>query len=202
MATCYELLEPESLPWAEYGDTVRALVHGTYSGGGRSGPLRLQRAGPSVPPFSFPGLFAIVVTNDTRRRLERSRLTGLQFREVVKERIVEIPWQDWVFGHPPLESLLHSLFREPGVNEPEDLVVARPHSRAAARKAGRLWELTPPLQGKLRRRRERPVLKPELFEATDFVRFDDDWEQILVSERAKDWLQSRYEQWLSFRPRD
>ena len=94
------------------------------------------------------------------------------------------------------------LFKSPEMNEPEDLVEARPHSPAAAEKAGRLWELTPPLQGKLSRRRERPVLKPELFAVTDFVRFDDEWEQVLVSERAKHWLKSRYDQWLSFRPRD
>ena len=80
--------------WGDYGDI---LVHGMADAQERAadGALELERTGPFVPPITFPGIPAVVVSDPFRRQLEPSGLTGFTFRAVHKTRIVRLEWHSW-----------------------------------------------------------------------------------------------------------
>ncbi len=57
----------------------------------------LDRSGPFVPPISFPAFSdAVIVTRDTRMRLEASGMSGVgEFSPVQLRKVVLIDWQKW-----------------------------------------------------------------------------------------------------------
>ncbi len=124
-----------SRPWGDYG---AILVHGMSRHLPRlDGLIRLERTGPFIPPITLPGIGDVVVTHKFRAAIERTGLAGLSFAPVIKTRIVEFRWELWDPSAPsPLEL--------PESGEPEDYILARPHSPAVAERLGLLWELILP----------------------------------------------------------
>jgi hypothetical protein len=117
--------------WGDYGSI---LVRGmTDHLGRKDGLVQLERTAPFVPSLSFPGLHDVVATDDFRKRLESSRLGPLQFRPVIKARIVEYHWHNWdLHTEEPKE------FPD---GEPADYILARPHSPKMTTQIGDIWEV-------------------------------------------------------------
>jgi hypothetical protein len=118
--------------WGDYGNI---LVNGmTGHLGEKDGHLQLERAGPFIPPITFPGLSDLVVTDELRQKLETSELGDFQFRSVVKARIVDLPWDsfDRNSEDPPMY---------PDTGEPEDYILSRPHSPPIADLLGDIWQV-------------------------------------------------------------
>jgi hypothetical protein len=124
------LLKPIAAPWGDYGDL---LFHGMSMHAARlDGKIRLERTGPDIFPITFP--IEVVVTDQFRRNFESSGLSGAHFQTVIKHRIVDLDWSSWdlTADNPP---------ELPGLEEPEDYVLERPHSPKAAAAMPNLWEL-------------------------------------------------------------
>jgi hypothetical protein len=131
--------------WGDYGDI---LQHGMTAHLSRVGNLlSLERAGPYMPPITFPGVGDVVLNGPGRRLLEASRLTGFTFQPVNKSRIVEIPWHDWdlTADKPP---------EYPESGEPEDYILGRAPNARVAKEIGDIWELVVPVTAKIGRPRE------------------------------------------------
>jgi len=192
-----KIIDAPPHPWGDYGDI---LVHGMADAQGRApdGALELERTGPFVPPITFPGSPAIVVSDDFRGQLKASGLTGFTFRLVRKARIVLLEWHAWDQHTPePLEV--------PDSGEPEDYVLQRPHDPKIAEAMGPLWEvvLSPGVTVQ-RERAPKPangdllyVLRRTWSGADIF--FADGVGYIYASERAQDWLLRTVPDWVRFK---
>ena len=125
-------LRPIEAPWGDYG---RILYYGmSMHAGRRNGQILLERTGPSIFPITFPGAGDIVVTEGFKKQWERIGLCGVSFRPVLKHHIVELDWESWdASSDEPPEC--------PQSGEPEDYILDQPHSEAAAKGLGDLWEL-------------------------------------------------------------
>ena len=122
--------------WGDYG---HILEHGMTAHSPRvNGRLALERTGPRISPITFPGLGSVILTNEARKHLESFGLSGFSFLPVERKHIVELRWDQWdlTAAEPP---------EYPDSGEPEDYILARPHSPVAAEELGELWELTVPL---------------------------------------------------------
>ena len=117
-------------PWGDYG---HALTHGTTDGRDDDGTLRLERAGPFVPPIFVPGA-PVVVTDEGRGVLQASGLTGLVFRPARLVKAVEIDWHTWDRNGDP------HFYPEGG--EPGGYVEQGRHAPDLAAAMPRLWEVT------------------------------------------------------------
>ncbi len=192
-----KILDRAPHPWGDYGDI---LVHGMADAQGRAadGALELERAGPFVPPITFPGIPAIVVSDDFRKQLEPSGLTGFTFRPVRKARIVLLKWHAWDQDTPePLEF--------PDSGEPEDYVLQKPHDPKVAEAMGPLWEivLSPgvtverePAPGPANR--DALYVLPRTWSGADIF-LADSVAYIYASERAQDWFLRTVPHWVSFK---
>jgi hypothetical protein len=82
--------------WGDYGF---ALISGYADRKGHKGLLHLRRAGPFLPPISFPLLSTEgrlpVVSDGFCVGLERAGFGDLVFRPVVFDHIVDISWHLW-----------------------------------------------------------------------------------------------------------
>lgn len=180
--------------WGDYG---RELVAGEANNLVRqNGLLLLDRTGPFAPPITNPRN-VIIVTEAFRRRLEEN-FEGLEFRPVIKDRIVEIHWETWDRTVFPQES-------PPGDGEPEDYLYGNPHSPAAAEALGDLWELVLSVGAQVRHS-ERPEASGtgEIDSATwtgdhFFWVIPGLFPVVVVSETAKTWLEAEVPQWVSFK---
>jgi hypothetical protein len=131
MNNFFVLDKPEP-KWGDYSDI---LIHGMSCHLGRSGKrIQLERAGPYVPPISFPGISDIVVTNEFKKLLEISGLSGLKFQPVIKKQIVELDWQKW-------DQNAEEPFEYPEEGEPENYILGKPHSPKISEQIGNLWEV-------------------------------------------------------------
>src|ERR1051325_554930 len=88
----YEPDEPE-VSWGDYGHIL--LTGMVTERDPATGMRGVMRTGPFVPPISFPFMWNIVVSDDLKRRLEESGLSGLSFRPIRKSHIVELDWHTW-----------------------------------------------------------------------------------------------------------
>lgn len=113
--------------WGDYG---RILISG-FCRGRENGSLVLLRTGPYVPPFSCPD--GIVVTDPFRVALAE-RFNGLQFRPVIKKKIVSFHWEQW-------DKTVADVPRKPAGGEPENYLLTRRHSESVSEEIGPLWEL-------------------------------------------------------------
>jgi hypothetical protein len=137
MNPAFHELRPRA-PWGDYGDI---LVSGLYRRDPSTGCLHLHRAGPFLPPISFPFCSpdrAVVVSDRLRRDLETSPLPGLAFRRAIAAHIVPIAWESWDWNAPLPPH------RAPG-GEPESYLLGRGHSPEAAGKMEPAWELVCPV---------------------------------------------------------
>ena len=169
-------LEDSPSAWGDYGDILRAGM--TAHLGRLDGLLQLERVGPFVPPISFPGISDIVVTDNFRKSLENSGLTGFTFQPVIKRRIVFLEWEKW--NRPAEEPVEY-----PSTGEPEDYILERPHSPELAQQIGDLWEVC-------------------LSEYAGVNEVQADWFRLpgslhnFVSERAQVWLKATVSEWVRF----
>ena len=113
--------------WGDYGSI---LINGMSRHLPRKdNVIQLERTGPFIPPITLPGVLDIVVTSDIKSELEASSFTQLTFAPVVKVRIVEYHWEHWdLTSEKPAEY--------PETGEPENYILARPHSPSIGRKSG------------------------------------------------------------------
>jgi len=191
MTTNYFFLLKPIDKWGDYGHT---LIHGHGAIDEENGVCNLFRTGPFIPPFTQPN--AIIVTDFLRRRLERSRLTGISIIPVHKKKIVELNWHEW--DRDAAEPELY-----PDSGEPNDYIDGGEHSPRAARAMGDLWALRIPKVAQVMR--TRPVVESTrelrlILASTrglDFVG-SEDVGYYFVSERAKNWLQAHVGDWVTF----
>ena len=163
----YLRLRPVEAPWGDYG---RILYNGMSTHQHRvGGKIRLERTGPEIFPITIP--FEIIVTEDCRLAMAASGLTGFSFRPVIKYRIVDLDWCDWdvTDGEPP---------EMPDSGEPENYILDRPHSPEIASAMPDLWELVP---------------GPE---SSDFHHLPGTT-IVVVSQKAKEWFETNYSEYVS-----
>ena len=192
--SCFELSGPQV--WGDVGDV---LIAGDYSRDKR-GQLLLYRTGPFVPPIAIPGMGAMVVTDQFRRELEASPLKGLTFHPVTKHRVVEFHWEHWDRNE-------HHGDLPPEVDEPEDLVLKLPHSDEASRAIGQLWEARAERLVVVQVTHEwgpgdyeyRMVTSRRAVRGIDFFS-NRNQDRMLVSAKAKEWLEEHVPEWVSFKP--
>jgi hypothetical protein len=170
------------------------------------GLFLLERTGPYVPPISMP-YDAIIVTDEFRKLLERSALTGFTFRPVIKSRIVHLDWHNW-------DKTAEEPEEYPTSGEPEDYILGRPHSSDVAMKIGELWELCLEEHAEVLRDLRNPAdhgltewapydVTHDLFlllsswDGTDWFRATNVG-YTYVSDRAKTWLEKTAYEWVSF----
>ena len=164
------LLNSIEAPWGDYG---RILYHGMSMHAPRSeGRIRLERTGPDIFPITFP--IDVVVTDEFRRAFEKSGLRGVQFRPIIKHRIVELDWISWdtTEDEPP---------ELPESGEPEAYILGRPHSPKAAAAMPELWELSTG---------EDPGADVRYLPSTHII---------ALSTKAKDWFERNYGDYVSIR---
>ena len=101
-------------------------------------------------------------------------MRGLQFRPVIKHRIIELDWSSWDTSEDEAPE-----FPESG--EPEDYILGRPHSPRAAAAMPQLWELC------------------TIEDPTADVRYLPTTQIIALSTKARDWFESNYGDYVSIR---
>ncbi|XUM22526.1 hypothetical protein ACRAVF_03005 [Bradyrhizobium oligotrophicum S58] len=131
----------------------------------------------------------ILVTDEFRRDLERSRLTGFDFEQTQYEKVVRLDWHLWSTDTNEPNSY-------PETGEPEDYILESPHDPAVLAQMPRLWALT------VRPTSELQVEGTATFRADRHPGTDIAREHTLhwVSERMKVWLEeSSAAKWIVFR---
>jgi hypothetical protein len=121
--------------WGDYGSMLIGGMSGHLPR--CDGLIQLERTGPFVPPITFPGIGDVVVNDECRGILEHSGCAGLVFAPVNKARIVESRWEHW-------DRASESPAELPEGGEPENYILARPHSPQIAEEVGPLWEVILP----------------------------------------------------------
>lgn len=195
MTSFYKIDGRPILPrWGDYGDI---LQHGMTAHSSRAeGSLTLKRTGPYIPPITLPGIGDVVLTSDARRLLESSSLSGFDFRPVEKALIVEVHWETWNHNEdePP---------EYPQSGEPEDYILGKEHSPAAADALGELWEISVAPTATIMR--PTPIvssykdLRLDLgsWNGEDLVR-SSGYGSILFTERAQEWFSERWGEYIKF----
>jgi hypothetical protein len=179
--------------WGDYGSIL-------ISGLSRHLPrkdnlIQLERTGPFIPPITLPGLGDVVATSDFKNELERSNFTQLTFAPVLKARIVEYHWEQWDrTSEKPAE--------HPETGEPENDILARPHSPLIAEQLGDLWEVILPEDAEVEGIRiGRGVWEYRVNQATwrgSHVFRAKGKRHVIATEEAKSWLEDRAKEWLDF----
>ncbi len=179
--------------WGDYGSI---LIKGMSRHLPRKDNLiQLERTGPFIPPITLPGIGDIVATSDLKNELEASDLARLSFAPFLRARIVEYHWEQWdVTSENPGEY--------PESGEPEDYILARPHSPSIAEQLGDLWEVILPEDAEVDAVRiGRGVWEFRINHST--------WQgshlfrakgkgHVIATEEAKSWMEDRAKEWLVF----
>jgi hypothetical protein len=156
--------------------------------------MQLERAGPFVPPITFPTPAEVVVTSAFRERLERAAFTGLIFQRIDVVTAVDLPWEEWDRTHPRPAVM-------PTSGEPEDYLPPAMHGSACAAQIGRLWEFAAPSSAVGTRVnigfRKYSYNVAVRAGAPDFFRADG-LGFTFVSDRARAWLANVAPEWVAF----
>jgi hypothetical protein len=143
----------------------------------------------------LPGIGDVVVTDGFRTALEQMSFAGLSFGPVIKARIVEYHWESWDRGadSPPE-------FPEGG--EPEDYILARPHSPAISDRLGPLWEVMLPggadvVTTRVSRLVSEYRIDPATWCGAPLFR-PTGKRHVMATEEGKVWLENRAGEWLDF----
>lgn len=167
----FQILNRE-MPWGDFGDILLSGMTEYKT----SGKLKLKRTGPFVPPMVISGLSDLIVTDSIKTKLEASGLKGVKFSVVEKEKITVVDWRNWdLYADEPLFY--------PDNGEPENYILALPHSKETSESIGLLWELELEINGIFL---DSYTYSPGSKE-TDFM-YTDNSGWILVTENAKDWI--------------
>ena len=179
--------------WGDYGSI---LIRGMSRHLPRKDNLiQLERTGPFIPPITVPGLGDIVATSDLKNELEASSFTQLTFAPVLKARIVDNHWEKWdLTSEKPAEY--------PETGEPEDYILARPHSPVVAEQLGDLWEVILPEDAEVEGVRiGRGVWEYRVNQSTwrgSHLFRAKGKRHVIATETAKSWLADRAKDWLGF----
>jgi hypothetical protein len=182
-------LKAVKAPWGDYG---KILMHGMSRHLGRKNDLiQLERTGPHISPITFPGSGDIVVTNAFRSAVEKSELARFTFKPVIKSHIVELNWESWDLTTP-------KPFKYPDSGGPESYVLGQPHSPAASKALGDLWEMC--LEGGVDVIREGWSVVgylPETWNGADFF-LGRTTGNACVSQKARRWLEQNFGDYVEF----
>ena len=182
------------MPWGDYGSILLTGMTGHQPR--KDGLLQLERTGPFAPPIahSWPGF---VVTDEFRKKLENSGLTGFSFKPVIKKHIVRLEWEKWDKNAPDPE-----FYPEEG--EPENYILELPHSPELAEEMEDFWELCTEERADVER-----VEDPKAMFGVEIYVLLSTWDgtdffsartvgYVYVSEKAKNWLEREASEWLEF----
>jgi len=187
VGTSVYILEKRYYAWGDYGDI---LVHGMSRHLDKDkGLLLLERAGPFVPPVTVPGIHNVVLTNTAKTSLSRT-VPSLQFRPVIKARIVHIDWHTWdtAAEDPPFY---------PEKGEPEYYLLEREHDPAIASAIGDLWELVPDILPAIQKRGG--LLNWDAYAGQAFVCANEFAGYPFISEDLKSAIEAVAAEWLTFK---
>lgn len=187
MGASVYILEKRKYAWGDYGDI---LVHGMSRHLDKDeGLLQLERAGPFVPPVTVPGIHNVVLTDAAKASLSRT-VPGLQFRPVIKARIVHIDWHTWdtAAEDPPFY---------PEEGEPENYLLEREHDPAVASAIGDLWELVPDILPAIQKRGG--LFNWDAYTGQAFVCADEFGGYPFISEVLKSAIEAVAAEWLVFK---
>ena len=176
--------------WGDYGDI---LCNGLCLNSEEE-PLRLGRAGPSMPPISFPvASRSIVVTDEARQQLTQTGISGIgEFRPAIIEKAVAINWAEWNKAKQLDGDKL------PFNGEPEEFILHNAHDESVAAILGKLWVWHPSRIGKVLRSSDGVEIEGVLGKADVFRLNDPSWKRTIVSERGKENLSRLFSEWISF----
>ncbi len=153
-------------PWGDYGDILWSGM--TCHLPRRENALQLERTGPFVPSAFISGISDLIIHDRVKDQLEQKAFVGLEFREVIKTRIVHHEWENWdrTLEEPP---------ELPDSGEPDDYILSKPHNVELSDSIGRLWEVCATGSAIVKRRRRffllgktRIYLKRGSWEGQDF----------------------------------
>lgn len=182
-----QILRSADPPWGDYGAILwHGLVHRASA---ENSPLELDRAGPFVPPISFPWP-TVVVVHSVREQLQALAVSGCSFRPVVPVRVVSLAWHEWDPGAE--EPRLY-----PAGGEPENYILKRRHSAELCSQLPTLWELAVPDAPGLQR--GGGAFDPSHYSGQDICRASR-FGHLFVSDRLASWLQSNLGPWVSLHP--
>ena len=185
---CERLVRLER-PRAPWGDVGTVVIHGLVSErDDETAPLLLRRTGPFVPPISQPQ-GAVIVDETARRRLLESDLTGFAFGPVRIHRVTSVPWTEWDRRQP------RPPMAPPG-GEPEGYVDELVHRPDLLPLMGTLYELQAARSVDVDETSGLRVLESS-WDGADFAgALGTRW--LLVSARARAWLEAHFSEWVSF----
>jgi hypothetical protein len=172
------VLRGTDLGWGDYG---HILVHGMVNHLGRDGAglAQIERTGPFVPPITLPGLDVLAVTAAARGELEAADLLGLEYRPVELARAVRLAWHEWdLDADEPA--------KYPSGGEPENYILRRKHNPDLAASFPAMFEVVvselAPGEG--------PPDDRDLVRRGPY--------RLLISRRAKEWMERRWDRWVTF----
>ena len=186
--------------WGDYGSI---LISGSAHRESEGGPLLLHRAGPFLPPISFPWLraggYRIVVSDEFRRELDSAGFAGLRFEPAVKSRIIKLAWDEW-------DRTAAQPKQYPPGGEPESYIWDKPHDARVATQMPEAWEFLPPLVrlrmerledprgGYLDKYRAFPSEQgyPSLFSSRH------DYGNLIVDDETRRWFERSVGEWVRF----
>lgn len=192
-------LKPTNL-WGDYGNI---LVSGFLQREKPDDPAQLERAGPFLPPISFPN-DAIIVSESFKIKAAESFAGKFLFRPAVYKKVVPIDWHLW-------DRAAELPKVRPHEGEPENYLLEGKHSAKTAREMEPAWEMilpeipcvfdgsfmdpanphrVPPDKTIFADRPEYPCLFKSTFGG---------W-NVLVDGVLKDWLQREVSEWVRFKP--
>lgn len=185
--------------WGDYG---AVLIGGDiYEDPEQEDLSVIERTGPFVPPIAegYGGGYA--VTEELRLQLERSSLVGASFRPLTKKRIVKLDWHTWE-RTCPLEA-----WQLPKNGDPESYLLEKEHDPRTAAAMPPIWELLAPRMCEFVSMRTsdghidfqcEPLISwsSSRIGSYDFIGCRSP--RILVSARAKQWLEASAPDWVAF----
>jgi hypothetical protein len=183
--------------WGGCGDV---LISGYAYHKTEDHPLLLHRAGPFLPPISFPWCIStckIIVSDTFRKTLESKGLPGITIKRAIKHRIIKLHWHKWDRSKEEPKKYTS--------NEPEDYIWGKRHDPNTAKQMEVPWELCLPIiQCKIRWLQPSKLGKPNRYHIRLKKRencgmfLSSEYGRAIVDEATKKWLEEQVGEWVSF----
>jgi hypothetical protein len=181
MSTHYFHMTTIDLPWEDYGGEY--LAEGIIEEYGTKHSI--VRAGPFHPPFIIADICPLA-TQIIKDKFEGSGLKGFGWQAVHKKKISMINWQEWDFNSstPPFI---------PEYKSVKEFLLAQPHAWEAETRMGAIWEMTLPYNGVFV---DSFTYQPGDPSIDIMMGGNSFW--ILVTPRAKAWIETHCGEWVKF----
>jgi hypothetical protein len=130
--------------------------------------------------------------------MEGAGFAGVEFKPVIKERIVRVDWHTWNLeaGDPKYY---------PKEGEPEGFILDKRHSKMMSKYIGDIWEVVPSIGAEMKRIQVGEMSWDVAFEyvagswnGSDIFKVEENGYKY-VSPRAKAWFEENFPRWSSFR---